>query len=58
MTLVAFELSEVDGETLLTIKEPGFDQIPIERRSQAFEANDGGWTHQSRLIQKYLERSV
>lgn len=58
MTLVTFELSEVEGGTLLTITESGFDQIPIERRSQAFKANDGGWTHQSKLIQKYLERPV
>ncbi len=55
MTLVTFELSEVEGGTLLTITESGFDQIPIERRAQAFEANDGGWTHQTKLIEKYLE---
>ncbi len=56
MTLVTFELSDVDGGTLLTITESGFDQIPMERRSQAFKANDGGWTHQSKLIEKYLDR--
>ncbi len=54
MTLVAFELAEADGGTLLTITESGFDQIPIERRAQAMEGNDGGWTHQTKLIEKFL----
>jgi hypothetical protein len=58
MTLVTFELSEADGGTLLTITESGFDQIPVERRAQAFKANDGGWTHQTKLVEKYLERSM
>lgn len=56
MTLVTFELSPVGGGVQLTITESGFDQIPIERRAQAFQANDGGWSHQSRLIEKYLAR--
>jgi uncharacterized protein YndB with AHSA1/START domain len=54
MTLVAFELSDVKDGTLLTITESGFDQLPAERRGPAFEANDGGWAHQTRLIEKYL----
>jgi uncharacterized protein YndB with AHSA1/START domain len=41
-TLVAFELSEVAGGTLLRITESGFDRIPALRRAQAFEANQGG----------------
>ena len=57
-TLVAFGLVEVDGGTQLTITESGFDQIPAERRSQAFKANDGGWTHQSRLIAKFLGQTT
>ncbi len=55
MTLVAFELREAPGGTELTITESGFDGIPLERRAQAFEANDGGWSHQSKLIEKYLQ---
>jgi uncharacterized protein YndB with AHSA1/START domain len=54
MTLVTFDLSDVAGGTLLTITELGFDRIPIERRAQAFKANDGGWAHQADLIRKYL----
>jgi len=54
MTLVTFELTEASGGTLLTITESGFDRIPLERRASAFAANDGGWEHQTRLIEKYL----
>ncbi len=54
MTLVSFELSDAPGGTLLTVIESGFDSIPIERRAQAFQANDGGWTKQTQLIEKYL----
>ena len=54
MTLVTFELTEVEGGTLLTITEEGFEHIPLARRAKALEANDGGWTHQSKLIEKYL----
>jgi len=56
MTLVEFVLREQSDGTLLTITESGFDQIPLARRAAAFEANDGGWTHQAQLIRKYLER--
>lgn len=54
-TLVVFELREVDGGTLLTITESGFDRIPLKRRAEAFSANEGGWEHQSKLIAKYLD---
>jgi uncharacterized protein YndB with AHSA1/START domain len=54
MTLVTFELAEAEGGTLLTITESGFDQIPIERRTKAMEANDGGWEHQTKVIEKFL----
>jgi Activator of Hsp90 ATPase homolog 1-like protein len=54
MTLVTFELAEVEGGTLLTITESGFEHIPPNRRTKAVEGNDGGWTHQTKLIEKYL----
>lgn len=57
MTLVAFDLAEGDGGTLLTISESGFDQVPLERRAEAFRSNEGGWEHQSRLIEKYLAQT-
>lgn len=54
MTLVSFHLADAEGGTRLTITESGFDQLPIERRQSAIEANAGGWEHQSTLIAKYL----
>ena len=53
-TLIVFELEEVPDGTRLTISESGFDQIPLARRAAALQANEGGWEHQSKLIQKYL----
>jgi hypothetical protein len=53
-TLVAFELEEASGGTLLTVTESGFDRIPLERRAKAFAANEGGWAAQVKLIEKYL----
>ena len=54
-TLVVFKLDVVRGGTMLTIAESGFDQLPSGRREKALEANDGGWEHQTKLIEKYLE---
>jgi uncharacterized protein YndB with AHSA1/START domain len=54
MTLVTFKLEPADGGTIVRIIESGFDSIPIERRAEAFEANDEGWAMQLRLIEKYL----
>jgi uncharacterized protein YndB with AHSA1/START domain len=57
-TLVTFELEDAPGGTLLTITESGFDRIPLERRAKAFRANEGGWTHQLELIEKYLAQAA
>lgn len=54
MTLVTFELEPADGGTMVRVIESGFDSIPIERRAEAFEANDKGWAMQLQLIEKYL----
>jgi len=53
-TLVCFELEEVPEGVMLTLTESGFDRIPLARRAKAFAANDGGWTAQMQLIEKYL----
>ncbi|HEY1613804.1 MAG TPA: SRPBCC family protein [Rhizomicrobium sp.] len=54
MTLVTFDLAGTDGAVLLTISESGFEHLPIARRAKALEANESGWTHQARLVEKYL----
>ena len=55
-TLVEFRLARENAGTRLVITESGFDRIPLERRAKAFTANEGGWEHQSKLIEKYVTR--
>jgi uncharacterized protein YndB with AHSA1/START domain len=57
-TSVVFSLKEVEGGTQLTLTESGFKAIPLERRAKAFAANQGGWEHQAKLIEKYLSSHV
>jgi uncharacterized protein YndB with AHSA1/START domain len=57
-TLITFALEEVPNGTLLTVTESGFDRIPLERRAKAFAANEGGWTIQMTLIEKYLANNA
>ena len=54
MTLIEFVLEDRGAETMLTITESGFDQIPLSRRARAFQANEGGWTGVLRLIARHL----
>ena len=56
-TLVVFELAEVDGGTMLTVSESGFEGIPLERRAKAFTANDQGWGLVTGLIEKYVRKA-
>ena len=56
MTLVVFELNDADGGVLLTVTESGFDLLPAARRTPALKANQDGWAHQTKLIEKYLAR--
>jgi uncharacterized protein YndB with AHSA1/START domain len=53
-TLVVFSLEEVADGIMLTLTESGFDAIPLERRARAFSANEGGWTMQMKLIERYV----
>jgi uncharacterized protein YndB with AHSA1/START domain len=54
MTLVTFELAAEGDGTRITITDSGFDAIPLARRAQAFGANEGGWTHQLRLVTLFV----
>jgi uncharacterized protein YndB with AHSA1/START domain len=53
-TLVEFELKEVEGGTLLTIVESGFDKIPLPRRLEAFRMNSGGWDQQLKNVETHV----
>lgn len=57
MTLVVFTLEETAGGVRLTVTESGFSRIPLERRAEAFTMNEGGWTAQMTLIEKYLAKA-
>jgi len=53
-TLVAFALEEIEGGTLLTVVESGFNGIPASRRAKAFEMNSKGWAIQLESIERHL----
>lgn len=53
-TLVSFDLEETSGGTRLTIRESGFDAIPLERRARALADNEQGWEIQTTLVARYL----
>lgn len=53
-TLVLFELKDMDGGTLLTVEESGFDNIPEQRRLKAFRMNSRGWDTQMDNIEAFL----
>jgi uncharacterized protein YndB with AHSA1/START domain len=55
-TLVAFELEEVPGGTLLKVTESGFARIPPDRREQAFRGNSEGWSIQVGNIERYVSQ--
>ena len=48
------ELGGTASGTLLVVTESGFDKIPIDRRSEAFRMNDGGWTQQMKNIERHV----
>jgi uncharacterized protein YndB with AHSA1/START domain len=56
-TLIVFTLEETPDGVLLTVTESGFDQIPLERRSKAFAANEQGWPMVLKLIEEYLAQT-
>src|SRR5436309_8816919 len=55
-TLVEFELTVVEGGTLLSVVESGFDSIPPSRRLEAFRMNSGGWDAQMKNIAKHVAK--
>jgi uncharacterized protein YndB with AHSA1/START domain len=55
-TLVEFELEPAGDDTRLTVTESGFEQLPADRRAQAYEANAGGWDKQMGLVRNFVER--
>ncbi len=54
-TLVEFTLEPIAAGTRLTIVESGFDNVPADRRAEAFRMNSGGWTSQLENIRVHVE---
>ena len=57
-TLVEFRLEPSAGGTLLTLTESGFDQLPADRRFEAFRRNEGGWTEQMKNIENHVSKKL
>jgi len=53
-TLIVFTLEEQPQGILLTVTESGFDQVPLSRRAEAFNANQQGWAVMIKVIEEYL----
>jgi uncharacterized protein YndB with AHSA1/START domain len=56
-TLVEFRLQpSAQGGTLLDLSECGFNDLPDERRKEAYTAHEGGWAQQMKNIAEYLAK--
>ena len=53
-TRVEFRLEKIATGTRVTVTEYGFDQLPAERRAEAYRLNEGGWEEQMRNIAAYV----
>jgi len=56
-TVVEFRLEKIPTGTLLTVTESGFENLPPERRLEAFRSNDSGWAEQMKNIEKYVAQT-
>ncbi len=56
-TLVEFKLEKTPSGTLLLVTESGFDNVPSDRRLEAFRMNDGGWMEQMKNIDTYVAQT-
>jgi uncharacterized protein YndB with AHSA1/START domain len=56
-TLVEFRLEATATGTLLLLTESGFDKISENRRYEAFQRNDGGWTQQMKNIEDHVAKA-
>jgi hypothetical protein len=50
---VEFRLTEVEGGTLVTVVETGFDHLSLARRARVFEENTNGWAIQLESLTRY-----
>jgi uncharacterized protein YndB with AHSA1/START domain len=55
VTRVEFTLQPDGKRTKLKLRESGFENLPRDKRLQAFRNNQGGWDAQMQNIQTYVE---
>jgi uncharacterized protein YndB with AHSA1/START domain len=55
-TLVEFRLEKTEAGTLLTVSESGFENLPADRRLEAFRRNERGWAEQMKNIESYVAK--
>lgn len=53
-TVVTFTLKDAGDGTLFTVLETGFDNVPPERRLEAFRMNSRGWEAQMGRLQRHV----
>jgi uncharacterized protein YndB with AHSA1/START domain len=53
-TLVVFELKDSADGVVLTVDESGFDQLPADRRADAYRGNETGWAEQMHNIARHV----
>jgi uncharacterized protein YndB with AHSA1/START domain len=58
MTQVEFRLTEVEGGTLVTVVESGFDRLSLARRARVFEENSKGWEFQLASLTRYAGQAA
>jgi uncharacterized protein YndB with AHSA1/START domain len=56
-TLVVFTLEDVEGGTLLTVVESGFDKVPEAYRAASFRMNTEGWEEQMKNVERHVARA-
>ncbi|HEY7856795.1 MAG TPA: SRPBCC family protein [Terriglobales bacterium] len=56
-TLVEFRLEPSPAGTMLRVSESGFENIPAERRAEAFLRNGEGWAIQVQNISEYVAQN-
>lgn len=55
VTLVEFVLEPSGNGSKLTVRESGFEKLPVEKRVQVFRDNQGGWDAQTKNIKDFVE---
>ena len=53
-----FRLERTATGTLLVLTESGFENLPDDRRAEAFRRNDEGWTEQMKNIENHVAQKL